>query len=345
MGVTILNDFPTSYFFKPFSDCSGINLVSLFEHSSIRNKDYYTLNSRVVSLNKQYESNSNFSRLVTLYKYRKLFKEKVCIPGWDYFEYWVIVFLIRPKYVSMIFESTIYESKYTGISGFLKFLFLSKVDLVFAPGIPHQNLSEKLGFRKEVYITGGVGWHNWFNLAMVNREIVEEVTNILYVGRLSEEKGVTMILDLAENFSNFHFQIVGSGPLEDSLKARILDNQIDNVELVGYVNSSELEYYYKNNQILIVPSVSEVWCLAIEEALHFQLPVLISDMVGCREDLIEKFDLGLVFKSGNLEDLIIKFRLISSRSNYSKLVGNISSCSFKQINKYSHLVEKLKDAE
>ena len=65
----------------------------------------------------------------------------------------------------------------------------------------------------------------------------------------------------------------------------------------------------------MLPSdAGETWGLVVNEAMACGLPAIVSDLVGCASDLIEKDVTGWVFESGNWEQLTDLFRRLSSRS-------------------------------
>ena len=59
----------------------------------------------------------------------------------------------------------------------------------------------------------------------------------------------------------------------------------------------------------------ETWGLVVNEAMNFGLPVLVSDMVGCKDDLVEENGNGFVFQTGDLKDLSYKIGTLVE--NYS----------------------------
>jgi glycosyltransferase involved in cell wall biosynthesis len=60
--------------------------------------------------------------------------------------------------------------------------------------------------------------------------------------------------------------------------------------------------WYAAADCLVLPSqkgAGETWGLVVNEALHFGLPVIASDGVGCHPDLIPDQHTGRVFPSGD----------------------------------------------
>jgi glycosyltransferase involved in cell wall biosynthesis len=111
---------------------------------------------------------------------------------------------------------------------------------------------------------------------------------VLFIGQLKEYKGVMPLLDAwdrvrAESSAPARLRLVGSGPLEADIRAR-LDGRED-VELVGYVPQDELPGHMARARCLVLPSVTteldrEPWGLVVNEAMHAGLPVVASAAVG-----------------------------------------------------------------
>ena len=75
----------------------------------------------------------------------------------------------------------------------------------------------------------------------------------------------------------------------------------------------------------------ETWGLVINEGLEWGTPVVISDMVGCANDLCQGN--GYVFQYKNVEDLVLKLNNIYNMNHeeYQSLVIN----SHRAKNKFS----------
>jgi glycosyltransferase involved in cell wall biosynthesis len=344
--ITFITDFPTQYFCKALDSLEyNINIYTLFEKSSIRATDYYSKNENIYSISKgdnEYNRTRILTRVFNLLRNKGAFSNIVCICGWDYLEYWFLLFFIKPKYVILNLESTIVESKYTGISGFLKRKFLKKIDFIIVPGQRQKDLALKLGFDNEIYFLQGVGFHHWYGQTFNNQlKFKESYKNILYVGRLSKEKGIDLILAVAELLPDFNFTIIGSGPKEDEIIKSIENKSLFNINLIGYVNNIDLEKFYLNNDILILPSFSEVWGLVIEEAAHFQIPIISSDIVGCVDDYILKYNIGLVFRNKDILDFKEKLEMLSHRSEYSNIKSNFQKMNLYKENPFVNAFEKI----
>lgn len=132
----------------------------------------------------------------------------------------------------------------------------------------------------------------------------------IYLGRLSDEKGIQVLLEAMKNVKMSKLLIVGTGPLEDELKEIIQKNSLKNVELVGYKTGKELETIIKNCKFVVVPSICYENCpYSILEANAFGKPVVGSNIGGIPE-LIEDGITGLVFNPGDPRDLAEKLNFL-----------------------------------
>lgn len=67
----------------------------------------------------------------------------------------------------------------------------------------------------------------------------------------------------------------------------------------------------------------------MEEALNNGLPVIVSDNVGCKDDLVAE-KTGLVFQSGSKVSLSQAVKKITDIQFYNSLRKNISNLDFKK---------------
>ena len=135
-------------------------------------------------------------------------------------------------------------------------------------------------------------------------EIDSEATVFLFAGKLEAKK---QPLALAEAFASLqsqaHLIYVGSGMLEDELKERF--DAHPNIHFVGFQNQSKMPIWYRVADVFCLPSrgPGETWGLAVNEALACGCRVIVSDRVGCAEDLVEGKSHGAVFRWNNTQSL------------------------------------------
>lgn len=120
---------------------------------------------------------------------------------------------------------------------------------------------------------------------------------VLYFGRLSIEKGVHTLIEVCKELKNINFVFAGTGEIEDMCKG------IENIEAVGFKTGDELKSLIRNALFSITPSECYENCsMSIIESLSLGTPVIGSNIGGTPE-LIVPNETGLIFESGNKEDL------------------------------------------
>jgi glycosyltransferase involved in cell wall biosynthesis len=131
---------------------------------------------------------------------------------------------------------------------------------------------------------------------------------LLYLGRLSKEKGVSTLLAAfqAANVHDYKLVIVGDGPLKSELEIEVKQLSIENVEFTGFLSGAILADRVKSAACVIVPSEWYENCpMSILEAFAYGKPVIGANIGGIPELITHKLD-GLIFESGDEKDLAEK---------------------------------------
>ena len=113
--------------------------------------------------------------------------------------------------------------------------------------------------------------------------------------------------------------IVGSGVLEAELRAYSAERHLP-VRFAGFLNQTEIPRAYAAADALVLPSGSETWGLVVNEAMASGIPAVVSDRVGCREDLVDEGETGYSFPMGETGELADRLaRLASDRSHAAEM--------------------------
>lgn len=162
---------------------------------------------------------------------------------------------------------------------------------------------------------------------------------ILYCGKFEYRKNLIFFLktfldlyDLSEGKDHrIKFVMFGNGPQEDQL--RNISKGNDNVLFMPFQNQGLMPIVYRLGNLFCLPSQSETWGLAINEAMACGRAVLVSDKVGCAVDLAG-VEPHVVFESGNassLRDALLSAYRNRSRVDSQKVKQQISHWSFDAI--------------
>jgi glycosyltransferase involved in cell wall biosynthesis len=142
---------------------------------------------------------------------------------------------------------------------------------------------------------------NFINVSEFNPNY-ESGDYILYVGRLSKEKGIFTLLKAVKGI-DVRLKIVGDGPIRKDCEEFVSENSIKNVEFLGYKTGNELKEIIRNCNFLIIPSEwYENAPMTIIEAFAYGKPMIGANIGGIPEMIIAG-ETGLLFQAGDYNEL------------------------------------------
>lgn len=138
--------------------------------------------------------------------------------------------------------------------------------------------------------------------------IPDHHTVLLYAGKLDQNKRVLDLLAafLAAAVPDSTLLFVGNGPVERELRARAEGHP--NVVFAPFQNQSRMPRTYLAGDLVALVSQRETWGLAINEAMAMGRAVLVTDRVGCAEDLVKQGKNGFVVPSDSVPALTAALR-------------------------------------
>lgn len=149
-------------------------------------------------------------------------------------------------------------------------------------------------------------------------DISPELTVIGYVGRISDEKNLDVLIEtfqkLREKFKNIFLLIVGGGS-ENKIKKI---QSIRNTKITGFV--SNVVPYLQAMDIFVMPSLTETTSLATLEAMACGVPVITTKVGFLKEYVIKNYN-GLLFPKGNPYNLSLQLKKLLNNPNLRKTMG------------------------
>lgn len=120
--------------------------------------------------------------------------------------------------------------------------------------------------------------------------------------------------------------VAGSGPLEKRFREQIAADAIPDVHLAGFLNQGQISQAYAVADVLALPSTweagdGETWGLAVNEAMNFGLPVVITDQVGCAGDLVQDGQNGFVVPHDSTEALASALSILAGNAALRRTFG------------------------
>jgi glycosyltransferase involved in cell wall biosynthesis len=126
---------------------------------------------------------------------------------------------------------------------------------------------------------------------------------IVFLGRLSPEKGLDVLLDAMIGIPNLDLKVAGDGPLADMLKCYCEAHDLKQVEFLGHITGDQKWTLLRNALALVAPSIwYEISPVVILESLAVETPVIVSDL-GSLPYFVENNKVGLLFPAGDSNGL------------------------------------------
>lgn len=152
---------------------------------------------------------------------------------------------------------------------------------------------------------------------------------VLFMGKLTSKKQPDVLLKTFEAMKkkggDAHLFFVGDGELRPKLEEYARSHGVADVHFEGFKNQTELARYYAAADVLVLPSgAGETWGLAVNEAMCFSLPVVVSDAVGCAPDLVRNNENGFVVPLGDVSAFAEKLEMIARDPTWKKRLGAAS---------------------
>jgi glycosyltransferase involved in cell wall biosynthesis len=155
---------------------------------------------------------------------------------------------------------------------------------------------------------------------------------IVSVSRLAEAKQPGMLLEAFRRVRARHrcgLLLVGSGPLEAELRSLVQREQIPDVQFTGFLNQSEVTSAYAAADVFALLSArGETFGVAVAEAMHFGLPLVLSDKVGSGPDLLGDGGNGFVVPR---DDVVAAARALEALVVDSDMRRRFADASVKRV--------------
>lgn len=326
----IITNLPSFYKINLYNRINGQkNIFVIFtgDTSGMRKADFFS-----GDIEFDYMSLDNFSVFKKLRYTWQIIKgneyDELIICGVNELTSWLSAIISPRNKNATIVESSYHEATITGIKGLLKSIFFRRISVTYASGKAQEKLARLHHFKGKIIITKGVGIFNIIKQPLYKP--TEKVRDFIYVGRLSQEKNLILLIKVFNQLSEYRLHIVGYGPQENELKQ--LANE--NVIFHGAVDNKKLPDLYQTCDVFILPSNKEPWGLVVEEAFNNGLPVIVSNKVGCVEEIVDENRNGLIFDYNSEYSLIQKIEKITDIEFYNSLKQNVSKMDFDKIAEY-----------
>jgi glycosyltransferase involved in cell wall biosynthesis len=238
------------------------------------------------------------------------------LPGYFYCTAWIAIAAARWYGTPILFVTDSHSLRSRGTQGTWKLRLkkwlvrrifsLAKAIVVSSSG--GVDYIKSLGFSSDrIFLVPTVVDNDWWTgqSAKVDRAGVRAAWNIppqgvvaLFCAKLQQWKGPVDLLEAfaRANVPNSYLVLAGDGPERRNLERSATElGIVDRVRFLGFLNQSLLPSAYCAADVFVLPSSFEPFGLVVNEAMLCGLPVVVSDRVGAKFDLVRPDENGYAF--------------------------------------------------
>jgi len=169
---------------------------------------------------------------------------------------------------------------------------------------------------------------------------------VLFVGRLSKEKGILTLLNALEHL-DVPVRIAGDGPLKAEYEDFVADRRMNHVTFEGYKSGEDLKQLYEGAAFLVMPSEwYENAPMTILEAYACGKPV-VGSRIGGIPEMIDHGITGMLFEMGDTNQLSECIENLWSDRSLCQRMGHAArgkvEREFSSELHYDHLIKLYRD--
>lgn len=324
MNIGILTNMPTPYrtgLWKEYSKIDNVNIDYYYCVARENDRKWEVVKTEDVSeyfLNGITFGNNNHFNISIIEHFRKY--DLWIIGGYSIPTCQMLILLckiFKKPYVLMVdgINPHKLETSNNKLIDTLKKIYIQGQCFSFSSGTVGKMLMTKFGFDESKvynqYLSVDIDWFidkkdeaSNFRSEIRNEFFISDKEIVLlYVGRIVKAKGIEDIILAANNLIEHKIPIkvliVGDGEFKEEIGKKYLANE--KIIFCGEIEYENLHKYYYSSDIFILPTYSDVWGLAINEAMACALPVITTTAAGAHLDLIE--NKNFVYKPGCVNSL------------------------------------------
>lgn len=172
-----------------------------------------------------------------------------------------------------------------------KLLKLSKINFVLC--------KNSYQYLKKEYMQNSVFVPNFVSEKLIidHKMINSDIKKICFIGRVSEEKGVKEIFEVAQKFPDVQFLLVGE--VADEVESW---PKPSSVELLGILSHDNTMKVLDDSDLFLFPSHTEGFSLALAESMARGVPAIVTN-VGANTNMVEDHG-GIIVSVGDTETMI-----------------------------------------
>ncbi len=173
------------------------------------------------------------------------------------------------------------------------------------------------------------------NTSINQRSYPDKPKNLLCVSRILSSKGQLDLINALANLQHFNWNLTLCGGYDEQddyykeIRNRILISGLeDRIDFTGELPGLEVEKYYQQTDLFILPSYFETYSMVLQEAMAFKLP-LIAANAGAATQTAHS-EVAKFYKPGDVKQLELHLAsLLENSTDYKKLVNGYNNLNLK----------------
>jgi glycosyltransferase involved in cell wall biosynthesis len=254
---------------------------------------------------------------------REKFDAVVLYTGYVYATFWIALVAARISGAAVLFGTDAHalssrdnQGWKLAIKKLLWPVLFRLADAVILPSSGGFALMRSLGIAEErLAVTPYCVDNDWWiaESSRADREAVrrrwdvpKDAPVVLFCAKLQPWKRPQDVLHafVRAALPNSYLVFAGDGALRSALESEAVSLEIsDRVRFLGFVNQSQLPETYAASDIFVLASEYEPFGVVVNESMLCACPVIVSDRVGAKFDLVREGQTGFVFPMGDVRAL------------------------------------------
>jgi len=312
--LNLYEQFLTKYF-----DKYTVTIIT----GTISNSDFIPpdnlLNLNLPELHKQTKFNKFLWYLFFSLKLHTLFKRSppdIVIGISTIINFCLLPFQFNRSYKLLITEHGAYEQR-KGFIAFIRKVLYKHADLVIS-------LTERDKIKFEEYLPNVTAIPNFTSFYQNTRYSCLDNKKILCIGRFTKEKGVSELVSFITPFLqrnlNWQLTLIGEGPLENLIKEKISNSNLENNILIRKP-VLDIQQEYLSSSIYILPSKTEGFPMVLLEAKSFGLPIVSFNCPTGPSEIIKDEEDGFLIPMGRNDLFLEKLQLLINERSLRERMG------------------------
>jgi glycosyltransferase involved in cell wall biosynthesis len=310
--------------------------ADLGSKDSMYNWDSTTPNENYFLLSTKRPDQFDWMRIIRFIRILSTFHiDTVCAAGYGRAAYLLIAVYARLSNRKVIMFAESWYASRAGIDVLKSLFFKWCYHRFLVSGIrAKEHFTNRLKIKDENVMIGYSVVDNDHFALPVDSKTTDHKKILLCVARFSPEKNLELLIrafiksELSQK--GWELQLIGGGPLQNALSEQIMNQPI---QLINWRPYEEIPKFYHGASAFVLPSSFEPWGLVVNEAMAASLPVILSERVGCLEDLLVPNENGWSFNGENENALIQVLNDLSNKTLDE--LGGMGALSKSIINRFS----------